>query len=188
MSLRVVANCSMICVTMCKSALAGAVPVPARQFPTGTILVDSPAHTVGAAVAYCRVSSAEQRADLERQAGRVAEECGTRGITLAATITEIGSGVNGNPVTLRKLLADPGVSTIVVEHCDRLARFGVDHLEAALVGEVTSCSGGDLRRDSPMETHVRPAPCGQRVLPREDPPGQRPHRKARTQDTVPHVF
>jgi hypothetical protein len=133
---------------------------------TGTILVESPAVAVGAAVAYCRVSSA----DLERQVGRVAEECGTRGITLAATITEIGSGVNGNRATLRKLLADPGVSTIVVEHCDRLARFGVDHLEAALVGEVTGCSGGELRRDSPMETHVRPAPCGQRVLPREKTP------------------
>jgi putative resolvase len=64
---------------------------------TGTILVESPAVAVGAAVAYCRVSSAEQRADLERQAGRVAEECGTRGITLAATITEIGSGVFGEP-------------------------------------------------------------------------------------------
>jgi putative transposase len=58
---------------------------------------------------------------------------------------------------------------------------------ATLVGEVTSCGGGELRRDSPMETHVRPAPCAQRVLPREDPLGQRPHPKARTQDTVPHV-
>jgi putative transposase len=57
---------------------------------------------------------------------------------------------------------------------------------AALVGEVTGCGGGELRRDSPLETHVRPAPRGQRVLPREDPPGQRPHRKARTQDTVSH--
>jgi putative resolvase len=55
-------------------------------------------------VAYCRVSSAERRADLERQVGRVAEECGTRGFTLAATITEIGSGVFGNRVTLQKLL------------------------------------------------------------------------------------
>jgi putative resolvase len=107
-------------------------PVPARQLPTGTILVDPPARAEGTAVAYCRVSSADQRADLERQAGRVAEECGTRGITLAATVTEIGSGLDGDRVKLRKLLSDPGVTTIVVEHRDRLARFGVDHLEAAL--------------------------------------------------------
>jgi putative resolvase len=106
--------------------------VPARQLPTGTILVDPIAATSGKAVAYCRVSSADQRADLERQAGRVAEECGRRGIVLTATVTEIGSGLNGNRVKLRKLLADPTVSTIVVEHRDRLARFGVEHLEAAL--------------------------------------------------------
>jgi len=111
---------------------AGTLPVVARQLPTGTILVDSPAHAAGTAVAYCRVSSADQRADLERQAGRVAEECGTRGITLAATVVEVGSGLNGNRVKLRKLLADPAVTTIVVEHRDRLARFGVEHLEAAL--------------------------------------------------------
>lgn len=111
---------------------AGALPVPARQLPTGTILVDPQVTTSGKAVAYCRVSSADQRADVERQAGRVAEECGRRGIVLAAMVTEIGSGLNGNRVKLRKLLADPAVSTIVVEHRDRLARFGVEHLEAAL--------------------------------------------------------
>ena len=31
-----------------------------------------------------------------------------------------------------RVLADPKVSTIVVEHRDRLARFGVEYLEAAL--------------------------------------------------------
>jgi putative resolvase len=111
---------------------SGALPVPAQQLPTGTILVDPPTASADTAVAYCRVSSADQRADLERQAGRVAEECGRHGITLAVTVTEIGSGLNGNRVKLRKLLADPTVSTIVVEHRDRLARFGVEHLEAAL--------------------------------------------------------
>jgi len=50
----------------------------------------------------------------------------------AATVVEVGSGLNGNRVKLRKLLADPAVATIVVEHRDRPARFGVEHLEAAL--------------------------------------------------------
>ena len=111
---------------------AGALPVPARQLPTGTILVDPAPPPSGRTVAYCRVPSADQRDDLERQAGRVAEECGRRGITLDATITEVGSGLNGNRVRLRKLLSDPAVTVIVVEHRDRLARFGVEHLQAAL--------------------------------------------------------
>jgi putative resolvase len=78
------------------------------------------------------VSSAEERDDVERQAGRVAEEAGRRGITLDATVTEVGSGLNGDRVKLRKILADPQVSRIVVEHRDRLAPFGVEDLEAAL--------------------------------------------------------
>jgi putative transposase len=58
---------------------------------------------------------------------------------------------------------------------------------AALVSEITGGRGGELRRDSPMETHVRPAPRGQRVPPREDLPGQRRHRKVLTQDTRTHA-
>ena len=111
---------------------AGTLPVPARQLATGTILIEPVATQTGRTVAYCRVSSADQKDDLERQAGRVAQTCGQRGLSLDATITEVGSGLNGHRVKLRKLLADPAVTTIVVEHRDRLARFGVEHLEAAL--------------------------------------------------------
>lgn len=111
---------------------AGTLPVTARQLPTGTILVEPPKGSTGRTVAYCRVSSADQKDDLQRQAGRVAEECSTRGITVNATVTEVGSGLNGRRAKLARLLADPDVSCIVVEHRDRLARFGVEHLEAAL--------------------------------------------------------
>ncbi|WP_072688340.1 IS607 family transposase [Rhodococcus marinonascens] len=111
---------------------AGTLPVPSRQLPTGTILVDPPKTPKGKAVAYCRVSSSDQRADLERQAGRVAEECGRRGVVLDSTVTEVGSGLNAHRPKLAKLLSDPEVTTIVVEHRERLARFGVEHLEATL--------------------------------------------------------
>jgi len=111
---------------------AGTLPVPARQLPTGTILVDPPITETGAVVAYCRVSSHDQKADLERQAGRVLTMSSERGIRIDRTVTEIGSGLNGRRTKLRKVLADPKVSTIVVEHRDRLARFGVEYLEAAL--------------------------------------------------------
>ncbi|MEU6265109.1 IS607 family transposase [Saccharopolyspora shandongensis] len=111
---------------------AGTFPVPARQLPTGTIHVDPPKTLDGRTVAYCRVSSADQKDDLTRQVGRVAEECGTRGISLDVTVTEVCSGLNGTRSKLRKILADPGITRIVVEHRDRLTRFGVEHLEAAL--------------------------------------------------------
>jgi len=111
---------------------AGTLPVSARQLPTGTIVVEPSAEPSGRAVAYCRVSSAEQRDDVGRQAGRVAQEAGGRGFTLDATVTGVGSGVTGNRARLGKVLADPRVSGIVVEHRDRRARFGVEHREAAL--------------------------------------------------------
>jgi putative resolvase len=111
---------------------AGTLPAPARQLDTGTILVEPRTIETGRTVAYCRVSRADQRDDLDRQAGRVAQECTRRGLTLDSTITEIGSGLNGNRPKLRKLLSDPAVTVLVVEHRDRLARFGVEHLEAAL--------------------------------------------------------
>lgn len=111
---------------------AGTLPVPARQLPTGTILVDPPVRETGVTVAYCRVSSHDQKADLERQAGRVLTGASERGLRIDRTVTEIGSGLNGRRTKLRKLLGDPKVSVIVVEHRDRLARFGVEYLEAAL--------------------------------------------------------
>lgn len=111
---------------------AGTLPVPARQLATGTILVEEPVRTGGRTVAYCRVSSTDQKPDLERQAGRVATECTRRGIALDGTVTETGSALNGNRPKLRALLRDASVAVIVVEHRDRLARFGVEHVEAAL--------------------------------------------------------
>ena len=40
--------------------------------------------------------------------------------------------MNGKRGRLARLLADATAVTVVVEHRDRLARFGVEHLEAAL--------------------------------------------------------
>lgn len=114
---------------------AGTLPAPARQLATGTILVEPPATETGRTVAYCRVSGTDQGDDLDRQVGRVAQECATRGITLDSTVTEVGSGLNGNRPELRRLLSDPHVTVLVVERRDRLARFGVEHLEAALAAQ-----------------------------------------------------
>jgi len=115
---------------------AGTLPVPARQLRTGTILVDSKQasgkETEGSVTLYARVSSHDQKADLERQLGRLVAWAGLRELAVTQVVTEVGSGLNGTRPKLRRLLADPKVSTIVVEHRDRLARFGVEYLEASL--------------------------------------------------------
>jgi putative resolvase len=51
---------------------------------------------------------------------------------VAQTVTEVGSGLNGHRKKLLGLLADPKVDVIVVEHRDRLMRFGAEYVEAAL--------------------------------------------------------
>ncbi|WP_405823227.1 IS607 family transposase [Streptomyces sp. NBC_01390] len=114
----------------------GKMPVPVRQAPSGTWLVAEPAAAVsatsGRVVAYCRVSSADQSADLERQPARVVAGANGLGLAVADVVTEVGSGLNGRRRKLHRLLSDPQTVVIVVEHRDRLARFGVEHLEAVL--------------------------------------------------------
>jgi putative resolvase len=122
----------------------GTLPVPARQLPSGTILVDGPApaslgHTgsgrTGRTVVYARVSAHDQHADLDRQVARVVTWAAGQRLVVDEVVAEVGSGLNGRRAKLRRLLADAQVATIVVEHRDRLARFGVEHLEAALAAQ-----------------------------------------------------
>ncbi|AEF38968.1 Resolvase domain protein [Hoyosella subflava DQS3-9A1] len=108
-------------------------PVPARRLDSGTIWVDvakvSPA---GRVVVYARVSSHDQRADLDRQVARLTQWATANGHVVGEVVTEVGSGLNGKRPKIRRVLSDPSASVVVVEHRDRLARFGVEHLEAAL--------------------------------------------------------
>ena len=47
-------------------------------------------------------------------------------------VKEVGSGVNDGRKKLLALLADPTVTVIVVEHKDRLTRFGFRYIETLL--------------------------------------------------------
>ncbi len=77
------------------------------------------------------MSSGDQRGGLDRQAIRVVEGANAAGLAVSEVVKEIGSGLNGKRRKLHRVLADPSAAVIVVEHRDRLARFGVDHLESA---------------------------------------------------------
>ena len=111
----------------------GRLPVPAEQLATGTVLVHPPQAQAAESVAlYARVSSGDQKADLERQLGRLAEYASREKMTVTRSVSEIGSGLNGHRTKIMRLLADPTVHVIVVEHRDRLARFGSEYIESAL--------------------------------------------------------
>jgi putative resolvase len=124
-------------------------PVPARRLPSGTILVEAPGSgsPAGRAVVYARVSAHDQRAELDRQVARLTAWATGQGVAVAEVVTEVGSAINGKQPKLKRLLADPQATTIVVEHRDRLARFGVELLEAAL-----SAQGRKLVVVDPGET------------------------------------
>lgn len=118
--------------TAWRYATAGKIP-GAYKNPTGQFIVEveDPDPETYAAL-YARVSSHDQKADLDRQIARLATHAATTGLKVGKVVMEIGSGLNGKRRELTKLLADPTIDTIIVEHKDRLARFGVEHLQTAL--------------------------------------------------------
>lgn len=130
----------------------GKMPVPTTRTPTGRIMVvvDEPAAPQERTVLYARVSSADQKADCARQADRLRTIAAARGWTNVEVVTEVGSGLNGHRKHLARLLGDPTVRRIVVEHRDRLARFGVEYLEAALKAqgrEIVVAEAGEQQLD-----------------------------------------
>ena len=108
-------------------------PVPARCLESGTIWVGAAlADECGRVVVYARVSSDDQRHDLDRQVARLTDWATRNGHAVGEVVTEVGSGVDGRRPKLRRILSDPSASVVVVEHRDRLTGFGVEHAEAVL--------------------------------------------------------
>ncbi|HEX3393606.1 MAG TPA: IS607 family transposase [Acidimicrobiales bacterium] len=114
---------------------AGVLPVPARQLATGTILVEQAGPSPAGVAIYARLSFGDQRGHLDRQIARLTAAATGRGLAPTRVVAEVGSGFNGHGAKLLSLLRDPGVGVIVVEHRDRLARLGVEYLEAALAAQ-----------------------------------------------------
>jgi putative resolvase len=114
----------------------GMLPVPARRVGPRTILVNVEANAAwpaaGGVGLYARVSSHDQKPDLERQMARLVGWATQAGHRVVRAEAEIGSGMNGCRVKVRRLLADSAVTTVVVEHKDRLGRMNTELVEAAL--------------------------------------------------------
>jgi Predicted site-specific integrase-resolvase len=84
-------------------------------------------------VIYSRVSSSENKSNLNSQAERLTQYAIARGYQIKEVIKEIGSGVNDNRPKLQKLLREGKATKIVVEHKDRLTRFGYNYLSTLLI-------------------------------------------------------
>lgn len=114
---------------------SGTLPVPVYRLGR-LIMVGEPltgaAPRAGQVVVYARVSSADQEPDLDRQVARVTVWATGQKLAVDRVVTEVGSALDGHRKEFLALLRDPAVSSIVVEHRDRFARFGGEYVEAAL--------------------------------------------------------
>ncbi len=107
----------------------------AYQLPTGTIIVkteESEITSEPVACIYSRVSSAENKSNLDAQAIRLTNFAIAKGYRVYKVVKEVGSGLNDNRKQLAKILVDDNYNILIVEHKDRLARFGTNYLKILL--------------------------------------------------------
>jgi putative resolvase len=112
--------------------------------------------STGKAVGYARVSSRRQQAegDLDRRVARLQDHADD-----LVVFTDVASGLSDRRAGLRKALSEcmkPGVDRLLVEHPDRLARFGVGVIEHLLAGyAVTVIYTGQAENESAESELVR---------------------------------
>ncbi len=112
--------------------------IQGRQMDTGTILITEPTGDLSVpelplkVAIYTRVSATENKGNLDGQAKRLTDYCAAKGYPITHIVKEIGSGVNDARPKLLKLITDPTITLIVVEHKDRLTRFGFNYIEQLL--------------------------------------------------------
>jgi putative resolvase len=104
----------------------------AYQVPTGTIIVREAKPAASGVALYARVSSADHKDDAARQMERLREYAAARGYQVMTEATEIASGLNDERPKLKKLLTNPKIGVLVVEHRDRLTRFGYGYIATLL--------------------------------------------------------
>ena len=109
----------------------------ARVDETGHVIIDdSKLGITDKTAVYARVSSSENKPNLISQSKRVQDFCSAKGWVVSVVVEECGSGLNDSRPKLMKLITDPTVTRIVVEHKDRLTRFGFNYIKALWKGEI----------------------------------------------------
>ena len=108
-----------------------------KQLATGTIVIfedDSEAvkNKIVQVATYARVSSSQNKDNLDKQQDRLIDYANAKGYKTIYNIKEIGSGLNDSRPQLIKLLRCSLIDIILVEHKDRLTRFGFKYIEELL--------------------------------------------------------
>lgn len=110
--------------------------IQGEQLPSGTIVVfdqdSQPAKTETCVIIYARVSSSENKKNLESQCNRLRDYASAKGYKIIKEVKEIGSGLNDKRTKLSKVLQSDAWDVLLVEHKDRLARFGINYIEILL--------------------------------------------------------
>ncbi|MCK5525209.1 MAG: IS607 family transposase [Gammaproteobacteria bacterium] len=101
----------------------------AFQNEFGQILIDENKNKPDYTICYCRVSSSQNKNNLEKQAERLVSYCAAKGYRVDEIIKECASGLNDKRPKLIKMLNNTDVTCIVVEHHDRLTRFGFNYIQ-----------------------------------------------------------
>ena len=84
------------------------------------------------AVIYARVSSPDQKRDLERQIEHLTQYCSAKGYRVVDVLSDVASGLKTSRRGLMKLLdyvVNKQVDAVIITYKDRLTRFGVEYLE-----------------------------------------------------------
>lgn len=102
---------------------------------TGHILIpDIPIEDtrINDVILYSRVSTNKQKGDLLRQQKRLEDYSSTKGYNVIGNFKEIASGMNDNRKKLNKILERNDFAVLIVDHKDRLTRFGFNYIENLL--------------------------------------------------------
>lgn len=105
-------------------------------------------------VVYARVSSSENKSTLDSQAERLVQFCNARGWQVKEVIKEVGSGLNDERKKLISLLKNKSISKIVVEHKDRLTRFGFNYISTLSSAEIYVVNNVDTDEQDLMQDFV----------------------------------
>jgi len=153
----------------------GKIPFPTFRPSERIILVEVPESFTGISsyeennnddftVAYCRVSTSKQKESLPLQKLAIYEYANNNGLSIDKCVEEVGSGFNENRKKLSSILADPSISTIIVEHRERLARSNFNLIKKTLNAQgrdIIVANDNDVEDDLATEiTEFMVSACG----------------------------